>query len=106
MKLTPANRKFIEFMSSNLGRVVRGLLGVALIISAVTMGGWYWLLSLFGAFMIFTGSKAAGASSIPSGTLDVGDLAALVFHEEGGASRVFHNACAVREAVDGLPVLD
>ena len=54
MKLTPANRKFIEFMSSNLGRVVRGLLGVALIISAVTMGGWYWLLSLFGAFMIFT----------------------------------------------------
>jgi hypothetical protein len=45
MKLTPANRKFIEFMSSNLGRVVRGLLGVALIVSAATMGEWYWLLA-------------------------------------------------------------
>ena len=54
MKLTPANRKFIEFMSSNLGRVVRGLLGAALIISAVTMGEWYWLLAPFGVFMIFT----------------------------------------------------
>ena len=30
MKLTPANRKIIEFMSSNLGRFVRGLFGVAL----------------------------------------------------------------------------
>ena len=54
IKLTPANRKFIEFMSSNLGRVVRGLLGAALIISAVTMGEWYWLLAPFGVFMIFT----------------------------------------------------
>jgi hypothetical protein len=56
MKLTPANRKFIEFMSSNLGRVVRGLLGVALIVSAATMGEWYWLLAPFGVFMIFTGA--------------------------------------------------
>ena len=65
MKLTPANRKFIEFMSSNLGRIVRGLLGVALIISAVTMGGWYWLLSLFGIFMIFT----AAVGYCPTGLL-------------------------------------
>lgn len=56
MKLTPANRKFIEFMSSNLGRVVRGLLGVALIVSAATMGEWYWLLAPLGVFMIFTGA--------------------------------------------------
>jgi hypothetical protein len=51
------------------------------------------------------GSKASGASSIPSGTLDVGDLAALVFHEQRGASRVLDHAGAVREAVDGLAVL-
>jgi len=65
MKLTPANRKFIEFMSSNLGRVVRGLLGVALIISAVTMGEWYWLLAPFGVFMIFT----AAMGYCPTGLL-------------------------------------
>jgi hypothetical protein len=65
MKLTPANRKFIEFMSSNLGRVVRGLLGAALIISAVTMGEWYWLLAPFGVFMIFT----AAMGYCPTGLL-------------------------------------
>ena len=56
MKLTPANRKFIEFMSSNLGRGVRGLLGAALIVSAATMGEWYWLLAPLGVFTIFTGA--------------------------------------------------
>ena len=54
MKLTPANRRIIEFMSSNLGRFVRGLLGVALVVSAATMGEWYWLLAPFGVFMIAT----------------------------------------------------
>ena len=58
VKLTPQSRKFIEFMSSNFGRVVRGLLGVALIVSAVTMGEWYWLLAPFGVFMIFTAAMA------------------------------------------------
>ena len=43
-------------MSSNLGRFVRGLLGVALIVSAATMGEWYWLLAPLGVFMIFTGA--------------------------------------------------
>jgi len=38
--------------------------------------------------------------------LDVGDLAALVLHEEGGAGRVFNDLGAVREAVDNLAVLD
>ena len=36
--------------------LVRGLLGVALIVSAATMGEWYWLLAPFGVFMIFTGA--------------------------------------------------
>ena len=52
------------------------------------------------------GSKASEALSIPSGTLDVSDLAALVFHEQRGASRVLDHAGAVREAIDGLAVLD
>jgi len=54
LKVTPQSRKFIELMSSNLGRVIRGLLGFALVVSAVAMGGWYWLLAPFGVFMIFT----------------------------------------------------
>ncbi|NCW22887.1 MAG: DUF2892 domain-containing protein [Actinobacteria bacterium] len=54
MKLTPENRRIIEFMSSKLGRFVRGLLGVALVVSAATMGEWYWLLAPFGVFMVFT----------------------------------------------------
>ncbi len=57
MKLTPESRKFIEFMSSNLGRVTRGLIGLALIVSAATMGEWYWLLAPFGLFMVFTAVK-------------------------------------------------
>lgn len=55
MKLTPSNRKMLEFMSGYWGRAVRGLLGVALIVSAATMGEWYWLLAPFGVFMIATG---------------------------------------------------
>jgi hypothetical protein len=54
MKMTPTNRKVLEFMSGYGGRPVRGLLGVSLIISAVTMGEWYWLLAPFGVFMIAT----------------------------------------------------
>ena len=65
MKLTPANRKFIEFMSSNLGRFVRGLLGAALVVSAATMGEWYWLLAPFGVFMVFT----AAMGYCPTGML-------------------------------------
>jgi hypothetical protein len=65
MKLTPQSRKLIEFMSSNVGRFVRGLLGAALIVSAVTMGEWYWLLAPFGVFMIFT----AAMGYCPTGLL-------------------------------------
>src|SRR5690554_2207441 len=38
--------------------------------------------------------------------LDVGDLAALVLHVQGGAGGVFDNLCAVREAVDDLAAFD
>lgn len=54
MKLTPSSRKALDFLSSYLGRSVRGLIGVALIVSAATVGEWYWLLFPFGVFMIVT----------------------------------------------------
>ena len=38
--------------------------------------------------------------------LDVSDLAALVLHEERGASRVLNDLGAVREAVNDLAVLN
>ena len=55
MKLTPASRKMLDFMSGNGGRVLRGGLGVLLVVSGVTMGGWYWLQVPLGLFMIGTG---------------------------------------------------
>lgn len=39
-------------------------------------------------------------------TLDVGDLAALVLHEQGRASAVLDHLRTVRKAVNGLAVLD
>ena len=55
MKLTATNRKILDFMSGSGGRLLRGTFGVLLIISAATMGGWYWLLAPMGLFMIATG---------------------------------------------------
>lgn len=55
MKLTARNRKFLDFMSGTGGRLLRGTFGVLLIISAATMGGWYWMLAPLGLFMIATG---------------------------------------------------
>jgi hypothetical protein len=55
MKLTPARVKMLDFMSGTGGRLLRGTLGVLLVASGVTMGGWYWLLVPMGLFMIGTG---------------------------------------------------
>ena len=55
MKLTPARRKMLDFMSGTGGRLVRGIFGVLLVVSGVTTGGWYWLLVPMGLFMIATG---------------------------------------------------
>lgn len=55
MKLTPSRRKFLDFMSGPAGRVVRGPLGVLVIATAFTGGGWLWLLAPLGLFMIGTG---------------------------------------------------
>ena len=45
----------LDFMSVTGGRIVRGGFGVLAIISAATMGGWYWMLAPLGLFMIATG---------------------------------------------------
>lgn len=55
MKLTEGRRKMLDFMSGTGGRILRGSLGVLLVVSGVTMGGWYWLLVPLGVFMIGTG---------------------------------------------------
>ena len=55
MKLTEGRRKMLDFMSGTGGRILRGSLGFLLVVSGVTMGGWYWLLVPMGVFMIGTG---------------------------------------------------
>jgi len=55
MKLTEGRRKMLDFLSGTGGRILRGFLGVLLVLSGVTMGGWYWLLVPLGVFMVGTG---------------------------------------------------
>ncbi|MEY4961373.1 MAG: hypothetical protein RLZZ249_70 [Actinomycetota bacterium] len=55
MKLTPANRKFLAFMSGTWGRVVRGAMGVTLVTIALLGTGWSLLLLPLGILMIGTG---------------------------------------------------
>lgn len=45
----------LDFLSGTGGRILRGFLGVLLVLSGVTMGGWYWLLVPLGVFMVGTG---------------------------------------------------
>ena len=54
MQLTESRRKMLDFMSGMGGRLVRGGFGVLVVISAATMGGWYWMLAPLGLFMIAT----------------------------------------------------
>ena len=55
MKLTPANRKFLTFMSGAWGRVTRALMGSSLVAIALLNLGWSLLLLPLGLFMIGTG---------------------------------------------------
>lgn len=54
MKLTPARRKFVSFMSGKYGRVIRAAMGLTLAALAVTGMGWYLLLLAPAAFMLWT----------------------------------------------------
>ena len=55
MKLTPANRKMLSFMSGPWGRVARAAMGSFLIATALVGMGWNLLLLPLGIFMIATG---------------------------------------------------
>jgi hypothetical protein len=55
MKLTPANRKMILFMSGPWGRLARGAMGSFLIAIALIGMGWSLLWLPLGIFMIATG---------------------------------------------------
>ena len=54
MKLTPARRKFLNFMSGKYGRIIRALMGLTLISLAFAGMGFYLLLLIPGGFMIWT----------------------------------------------------
>jgi hypothetical protein len=54
MKLTPARKKFLTFMSGQYGRVIRGAIGISLVIVALLGMGWSLLLLIPAAFMMWT----------------------------------------------------
>ena len=55
MKLTPARRKMISFMSGPWGRLARGVVGSFLVVLALMGMGWSLLLLPLGLFMMATG---------------------------------------------------
>ena len=55
MKLTPANRRMLSFMSGPWGRLARATVGSVLIATALVGMGWNLLLLPLGIFMIATG---------------------------------------------------
>jgi hypothetical protein len=55
MKLTPARRKMISFMSGPWGRLARGVVGSFLVVLALIGMGWSLLLLPLGLFMMATG---------------------------------------------------
>ncbi len=55
MKLTPAKRRMLSFMSGTWGRLTRATVGSVLIATALVGMGWNLLLLPLGIFMIATG---------------------------------------------------
>jgi hypothetical protein len=55
MKLTPARRKMISFMSGPWGRLARGVVGSFLVVLALIGMGWSLVLLPLGLFMMATG---------------------------------------------------
>lgn len=47
--------RFLDFMSTGPGRVIRGLLGMALIAAGGAAGGPWWALAAFGLLPLATG---------------------------------------------------
>jgi hypothetical protein len=45
----------LRFLGSQLGRVVRGVLGLVLIAIGASLGGWWWLLAIPGLVALAAG---------------------------------------------------
>lgn len=45
----------LRFLYSQPGRVVRVVLGLALVVVGALLGGWWWLLAVVGLVPLFTG---------------------------------------------------
>jgi hypothetical protein len=45
----------IRFLASQPGRVLRAVLGLALIAAGATLGGWWWLLAVVGLLPLAAG---------------------------------------------------
>jgi hypothetical protein len=58
MKLTPARRKIVAFMSGPYGRITRAIMGTALVAVAVLNLGWYLLLLAPAAFLIWSAATS------------------------------------------------
>jgi len=47
---------FGQFMASTAGRILRGVIGVALIVAGLLVGGtWGWVLGAFGTLLVAAG---------------------------------------------------
>jgi len=55
MKMTPLVRSILVFMASSKGRFARIATGAFILSSAISQGGWIWLLAPLGAFMVYSG---------------------------------------------------
>ena len=47
--------RFIRFLASQPGRIVRAVLGVALVATGASLGGWWWLLAVLGLLPLAAG---------------------------------------------------
>ena len=46
----------IKFLASTAGRWTRGIVGVALVVVGIVLGGWWWILAAVGAVVFLAGA--------------------------------------------------
>ena len=46
----------IKFLASTAGRWTRGIVGVALVVIGIVLGGWWWILAAVGAVVFLAGA--------------------------------------------------
>jgi hypothetical protein len=42
----------IKFLASTAGRWTRGIVGIALVVVGIVLGGWWWILAIVGAVVL------------------------------------------------------